>query len=152
MSSQHVIWTSKLIIFIFKHVFLFFFLLQLVMYRIPFARVACLVQRTMDAADVNRSCSSSFEEKACASMESACIPARQGSMDTEPQIWTDVPVSNQLLSTLFYCLCNLGGAKLKFLTEKKKRDVFLIRCRTILSLNFKNRVGWDKNTFNLSFV
>ena len=67
-----------------KHVF--FFLLQLVMYQIPFARVACLVQRTMGAADVNRSCSSFFEEKACASMENVCIPAHPGTMDIEPQI------------------------------------------------------------------
>lgn len=63
-----------------------FSLLQLVMYQIPFARDACLVQRTMGAADVNRSYSSFFEEKACASMESACIPAHPGTMDTEPQI------------------------------------------------------------------
>ena len=52
-------------------------------------------------------------------MESACIPAHPGTMDTEPQIWTDVQVSSQLLSTLFYCLCNLGGVKLKILIKKE---------------------------------
>lgn len=56
------------------------------MYQIPFARVVYLVQRTMGAADANRNFSSSFEEKACANMESACIPARQGTMGIELQI------------------------------------------------------------------
>lgn len=75
---------QSLTVFIFKHVF--YFVLQLVMYQIPFARVACLVQRTMGAADVNRSYSSFFEEKACASTENVCIPAHPGTMDIEPQI------------------------------------------------------------------
>lgn len=52
-------------------------------------------------------------------MESACIPAHLDTMDTEPQIWTDVQVSSQILSTLFYCWYNLRGIKLKILTKKK---------------------------------
>ena len=108
------------------------------MYQIPFARVACLVQRTMGAADVNRSCSSFFEEKACASMENVCIPAHPGTMDIEPQIWTDVQVSSWLLSTLFYCLCNLGGVKsLKFWLS-----MFSMYYRNSLSLNLKKKNEW----------
>lgn len=61
----------------------------------------------MGAADANRNFSSSFEEKACANMESACIPARQGTMGIELQIWTDVQVSIWLFSILFYWICNL---------------------------------------------
>lgn len=105
-------WPDILIILKFEHVFCVF-LLQLVMYQIPFARVVCLVQRTMGAADVNRSCSSFFEEKACASMESACIPVHPDTMDTEPQIWTDVQVSSWFLSSIYY-LCNPGELSLKF--------------------------------------
>lgn len=135
LSFQHVVLTRSLTTFIFKYVF--FFLLQLVMYQIPFARVACLVQRTMGAADVNRSYSSFFEEKACANMENVCIPAHPGTTDTEPRIWTDVQVSSWLLSTLFYCLCNLGGVK----SWKFWLSMFLIYYRNSLSLNFKNEWG-----------
>lgn len=109
-------WPDILIILLFEHVFCVF-LLQLVMYQIPFARVVCLVPRTMGAADVNRSCSSFFEEKACASMESACIPVHPGTMDTEPQIWTDVQVSSWFLS-IIYCLYNLGELSFKFWVKK----------------------------------
>lgn len=124
---------------------MFFSLLQLVMYQIPFARVVCLVQRTMGAADVSRNCSSSFEEKGCASMESACIPARQGTMDIELQIWTDVQVSVWLLSILFYRVCDLGIVLGYF-----RENIFGTICRYKTKTS-NNEWGWDKITSTLYF-
>lgn len=47
----------------------------------------------MGASDANTSYSSSYEEKEWDNMVNACIPAHQGTMDSEHQIWTDVQVS-----------------------------------------------------------
>lgn len=61
--------------------------------QIQFAKAVCLVQRIMGASDASTSYSSSYEEREWDSTVNACIPAHQGTMDSERQIWTDVQVS-----------------------------------------------------------
>lgn len=61
--------------------------------QIQFAKDVCLAQRIMGASDASINCFSFFDEKEWGNMENACIPAHQGTTDSERQIWTDVQVS-----------------------------------------------------------